>query len=559
MKMTFKRQSVSSLSLIALVGAVSSAPIYAQTQPNAGTLIREIQSEQVAPGETSPEGLTLPKAEAKQMPANSGAKILVKTFQVTGAEQFRAATLEALLADLQGELLNLAGLEQAAARITAYYQEQGYFLARGYLPQQDIKNGAVTIAVLEGTLADVQINNTSAVRDFVVERPFKNMPMGDALQAIALETPLLHLSDIPGINVTTTLIPGEEIGSSALKVDVDKGPRVSGTIELDNYGNTYTGEYRLGGSLQVNNPLGLGDYLRFRALGSDEDQVFYRAEYAAPVGPWATQVGVAYSDMEYTLGDDFADLNATGNAQISTVFIKQNLVRSRKTNVNIQLQYDAKDLEDQIGAFGSRSEKESTLATLTLSGDVRDSFGGWGITQFGLAYTSGDLTINSYLDQVIDSVSAETAGSFNRWTPSVMRLQNIGGKWTLHAQMHGQVASKNLDSSEKLSLGGTYGVRAYGQGAATGDEGWLANVEARYSFTNQLQVFALVDHGEVDVNKNPWEAGNNERSLSGAGLGVRWQSRSLKINATVAAPINKDDTVTGDQDTQVWAQAVWSF
>src|SRR5690606_26547690 len=154
-----------------------------------------------------------------------------------------------------------------------------------------------------------------------------------------------------------------------------------------------------------------------------------------------------------------------------TVFARQSFIRTRGYNLEAQLQYDDKALEDSIEQFGSTSEKSSELVTPTLMGDWRDNPGGGAITRYALAYTRADLTLDSYLDQVIDGVTARTAGSFNRWMPSIMRLQNLGGHWSLYAQVHGQFASKNLDSSEKFSLGGAYGVRAYAQGEATGDEG----------------------------------------------------------------------------------------
>ncbi len=549
------------LSLLAAQGLLATS-LQAQvvTPPDAGSFIRDIDSESRQQTLSEEPPLVLPEAAPDAPPAPAGGPaVLVDRFRVTGSETFSAATLEALVADLQGKALTLAELQGAAARITRHYRDQGYFLSRAYLPQQDVSQGVITIAVLEGRLGKVQLNNESRVRDSVLQRPLRSLQPGQMLVAHELETPLLRLSDIVGARPTTTLVPGETTGTSDLRVDVASAPLVSGTIEFDNFGSPYTGEYRLGGSLRLNSPLGFGDRLDLRLLGSDEDHRFYRAQYVIPVGTWATEIGAAYSDMSYDLAEEFASIGATGEAQITSLFVRQSLVRTRKANLEVQFQYDSKALEDRIAAFGSRSDKESELYTLTITGDYRDSFGGGGITRASLAYTSGDLTINSYLDRVIDSVTAKTAGSFNRWTPSLMRLQNLGGNWSLHAQVFGQIASKNLDSSEKFSLGGVYGVRAYPQSEASGDQGWLANVELRYDLNRQWQVFGLLDHGEVKRNKKPWEAGDNKRDLSGAGVGARWRHGGVSVNAVVATPIGSEDSRIDDRDPRAWIQVVWSF
>lgn len=548
------------VSLLAINGLLmSSATVMAQAVPDSGTFIREIET-MPAPNQSldTPE-LTLPTAAPMEEIPSGGLAVKVDSFKVSGAKAIDTAELEALVADLAGQNLTLAELHEAAGRITTRYRERGYFLSRAYLPEQDVSKGVITIAVLEGRLGQVRIDNKSRVRDSIVQRPLRDIKPGQMMMAEDLETPLLKLSDIVGINATTTLVPGEAIGSTDLNVDVAAAPLVTGTLELDNFGNKYTGEARLGGSLRFNSPLGLGDRFDLRAMGSDESHVFYRAQYAIPVGNWSTELGAAYSDMEYELAEEFADIGATGNAQITTAFVRQSLIRSRRLNVEVQVQYDGKDLEDKIAAFGSRSEKESELYTVTVAGDLRDSFGGGGITRASLAYTQGDLDINSYLDRAIDSVTSKTAGSFNRWTPSIMRLQNLGGSWSLHAQLHGQFASKNLDSSEKFSVGGNYGVRAYPQGEATGDQGWMTNLEVRYDINPQWQVYGLLDHGEVKRNKNPWTAGDNDRSLSGAGLGVRWNMGGLHLNGTLATPIGSEDSTIDDRNPRAWVQLVWVF
>jgi hemolysin activation/secretion protein len=101
--------------------------------------------------------------------------------------------------------------------------------------------------------------------------------------------------------------------------------------------------------------------------------------------------------------------------------------------------------------------------------------------------------------------------------------------FSLYGAAYGQIASKNLDISEKMVLGGPYGVRAYPVGEAYGDEGYIATLEGKVllpSFSDrlpgQMHAVAFVDTGSVRTNEEPWAPGPNRRTLSGAGVGFTW-------------------------------------
>ena len=134
-----------------------------------------------------------------------------------------------------------------AAKIADYYHRNGYFVAQAYLPAQDIKDGAVTIAVIEGRYGSVTLRNQSKLSDALANGLLGGLNSGDTIAIAPLENRLLLLSDIPGVNVKSTLAPGAAVGTSDLIVDVTPGRRVTGSVEADNAGNRYTGEYRAGG------------------------------------------------------------------------------------------------------------------------------------------------------------------------------------------------------------------------------------------------------------------------------------------------------------------------
>lgn len=541
----------SALTLLSLSVMAATAPDAGQSQQNLDQ--RPLQ----LPGKQRLE-LNLPDAPSTEA-KSGGPSLQVNRFTLQGNSAITSEELLALLADLQNRTVSLGELQAGANRITALYRERGYPLARAYIPAQEIEGGVVQIAVMEGRYGEIALNNTSRVSD-VALAPIKQLKSGDAVRSAPLERSLLLLSDTPGVEVKSTLKPGASVGATDLLVDVQPGPLLSGSIDADNYGNRFTGEYRLGGTLNVNSPLGLGDRLSLRAMGSNEDQQYGRIAYQLPIGPWATQVGVAYSDMDYQLAKDFDDLDAHGNARITSAYAIQPLVRSRDFSLYAQLQYDDKRLKDDIDLFDSKSDKRSRVVTTSLNGESRDQLFGGGINSFALAWSQGSLTIDGAANQRFDDLSAGTQGRFHKLNPSLVRLQRLTDHFSLYSQLQGQWADGNLDSSEKISLGGAYGVRAYPQGEASGDQGWLANLELRYALTESWQLSTFVDHGEVRLNKDTWSDGDNHRSLSGAGVGARWVASGWQISATSAWKLgNADPQSDVNRSPRVWVQAVRFF
>ncbi len=545
-------------SLLGCATTAMSLSVAAATAPDAGQSLQSIEQQPLQQPSQNSLDLNLP--DAPEAPTIAGGPTLqVNGFVIEGNPSIPEAQLQELLADLKGRNASLGEIQAATRRITLLYRERGYPLARAYLPAQTIDGGIVKINVLEGRYGQVSAQNSSRAGGLALA-PLQTLQAGETVRADELIRSLLLLQDVPGTDIKSTLKPGASTGTTDLLVDVRPGPLLSGAVDADNYGNRFVGEYRLGGTLNVNNPLGLGDILSLRAVGSDEDQHYGRIGYQTPVTRWATQLGVAYSDMDYQLGKDFEDLHAHGNARITSVYAIQPLIRSKALSLSTQLQFDDKRLKDDIDQASDKSDKHSRVVTLSFNGSGRDDFLGGGLTSFSLAWSSGSLNIDGQAKQMADSQTAGTQGQFNKVVPSLVRLQRLTDRFSLYTQLQGQWADTNLDSSEQLYLGGAYGVRAYPQGEAAGDQGWLANVELRYALTDAWQLSTFVDHGDIRTSKNPWTSGDNHRSLSGTGLGATWSAYGWRINAVAAWKLGNADAESDvERSPRVWAQVVRSF
>ena len=142
-----------------------------------------------------------------------------------------------------------------------------------------------------------------------------------------------------------------------------------------------------------------------------------------------------------------------------------------------------------------------------------------------------------------------------------MRSQYLTDSLSLYASITGQLASKNLDVSEKMELGGMYAVRAYPEGEAYADEGYVVNLELRKQMTRELQLVGFVDSGTVKANRNPWAAGSNRRTLSGAGVGLVWsRTNDLVVRAYYAMKLGGEDAISApDKSGRFWIQIVKYF
>ncbi len=550
------------VSALALLGVVAQA---APLPPDAGQTSRELQKQ---PAMAAPKPIAPLHIEGEAAAQNAGgdsARIAVNAIHVKGNSVFTASELEALLADLTGSEHTLGELDAGAARITAHYRAHGYVIARAYLPAQDIVDGIVTIDVLEGLIGSRRISNKSRLSDTKANGYLGEVNSGEALQARQIDRALLLLNDTPGIGgARASLQPGASVGTSDLLVELEPSAPYSANVELDNYGNRYTGENRLGAAIAFNSPLKIGDQLTLRALGSDLSMSYARIAYAIPLGGSGLRAGMAYADTRYKLGQEFASLQGSGTATSGSLYASYPFIRSQSVNISGTLSWEEKKLADKTGAPVSSIDKQLKLLSLGLSGSRQDALGGGGFNSFELTLASGNLGMDATsLGQDSGPASANSNGSFTRLNYTLNRLQRVSDSNTLSLALSGQQADKNLNSSEKFSLGGATGVRAYPQGEGSGDQGWMINAEVRHNLKDNLQGIAFYDAGSVTINHNPFVAGANSRFISGAGLGVNTNLAGVQLKAYLAwrgaGGQPQSEPATVNRSPRLWVQAGKQF
>lgn len=544
-----------SLATLALL-AVSQTALAQQVPLGAGGQLQQIPPAPV-PERPLPD-IRIERPDAAGLSDVAGPTIRVSELNVSGNVSFPDAVLVAASGVTPGSDLTLSQLRDAAAKIAAFYNERGYILAQAYVPAQDVAGGSVTIAVVEGRLGTVDIRNESKLSKAVADRMLGRLERGAPVTAEPLERQLLLLSDIPGVRVSSTLVPGSEVGTSDLIVDIKRGRPITGSLEADNGGNRVTGQYRAGGTIYFNNPTGSGDQASIRVLGSTGGLAYGRAAYQTLVGQ--ATVGAAVTHLRYALGREFSVLDADGTANILSVFGAYPLIRSRQANLNALGGIEGRKLTDRIGSLGSEADKNIVAGTLGLSGDTRDGLAGGGWNAFSIGWTLGRLDLETPLERTIDAATSRSQGQYGKLQLSAARLQNVGGPVSLYASVRGQLAFDNLDSSEKMQLGGAYGVRAYPEGEAFGDQGYIATLEARLMLSQwtgalpgRLQLIGFTDMGEVRYAHQPWFAGPNHTTRSGIGAGLIWEGpQGLVVRTSYATRLGDQPVTSGPDKAGRW-------
>jgi hemolysin activation/secretion protein len=554
--------------------ALASAVAMAQTKPDAGQILQQVQEPLRLPPRTAPEVTPKPPPPPPALKPQPQLKVTVTRFTFTGNTLYTESVLQEVVKEFVGKTLDFNELNDVATKVRAYHRQRGYFLAQAYLPEQVVRDGAIQIAIIEGRVGVLELARRPASRlneNLLAGIIGAHLNEGDLITETGLERPLLLINDLPTAVVASEIRRSQTVGAADLRVNVDKGEElVSGYVDIDNEGNRFTGEQRRGLNVNLNNPLGAGDQASFRGFNTDEHMWYARMSYLLPVNYLGTRVGASYSKFDYTLGKtEFAALRANGYGDVKSIYGFHPFIRTRNTNFIVQLAYEDRHLTDRVDSANTISERYVSVYKTSLVGDFRDGFLGGGLNAYTVSFSAGNVGIAPPAEVVTDQAGHRTMGDYKTYQVQARRLQRVTDNLSLLAALSLQKANKNLTSSEKFSIGGPNAVRAYPVSEGSGDEGMVLQIEGRYVVPSwrplgaDFTVIGFWDYGQSKVNRKPLATDNpNYRSIAGYGVGASL-GKEGNFLARVSASWTGDDEVPlsdrAPRTPRVWFHAVKYF
>ncbi|MCF8178221.1 MAG: BamA/TamA family outer membrane protein [Sulfuritalea sp.] len=537
--------------LVGLALVVASAAAFGQTPPppTAGELLKTVPP--IVPRPDT--GLKIDDALSLRAVADvEGMKLDIVKFRVTGLTVVAADEMTDVVAPFVGKGKRFQDLLDAAAAIKRYLAGQGFFLADVIIPEQKIADGIVELQVLEGRLGKIvlEVDPDVTISRRLLDSYLSTLQEGGLIRTADVERALFQFHDLRGIVARSSFAPGKKPGTADLTIKVSRGKRFDANIDFDANGSIYTGQHRVTAGVDGNSLLGLGELINVRATNAiDGNLRFARVSALFPVGPWGTKIGGAYMDLKFRLGTSlFAALKVNGAAQVKSLVAIHPFIRSRNTNLLLIGQSDKRNFYDIKLATGDETFKKTDVNLLALSGDFRDTLFGGGINIFNISYTLGELKFGNAALEATDQAGHKTKGLYGKTNISMSRLQAVTDRLAFFGAYSAQFTNKNLDASEKFSLGGPNAVRAYPQGEGAGDQGYFASLEARYrlpledSLPGTIVLVGFYDFGRAILINRPTTADLTSatptpltRRIAGPGVGINWEvPNNWYLRATMA-------------------------
>ncbi len=532
-----------------------------------------------AKAKASPKGLVdaaMDKVlEQKEVEEAAKALITLKHIQFEGVTILGDMELRGIVEPFLNTPLTYEQMLEIGMVVEQYYRKNNY-LARAILPPQDLTDGLLTVDVIESVFSKVEIEqeledlpNTQAHVEAIIQA---QQPTGEPLNTRSLDRALALANDLPGMNAQGSLRQGRDAGETELLLKLYQGRTRQTELTMDNGGSRSTGAIRLMANLTWFNPNDLGDLLNLVAVhtqGSD----YARLAYSVPVGTDGWRLGANASVMDYkvVVGDQ-GMVGAVGRAITKGLEWTYPLLRADDRSATLSLAADAKKFENTSAQGLLMSDYQSKVLTAQVSGFYRDLNPGGGSGTYSVQLSNGDLDLTGSLSQQTDKNTTKTEGVFNKLRLNGTWQQAISTQTTAFVSYTAQLADKNLDSSEKMQLGGMNGVRAYPTGEGSGSEGQMIQFELRQQLENGINMAAFYDWGQVWLQHDPNYPGGPKDNLHtykgfGASVGYTFDN-GMTVKATWARkhgdnpnpnPINGND-MDGTRDrNRYWLQVNLPF
>ncbi len=454
-------------------------------------------------------------------------------FQIVGNTVLDDETLERSVYPFMGPDKTVDDVEKARQSLEEAYRKAGYPTVVVSIPEQDVKEGAVQLDVIEGTIETLYISGSryyalGKIREGVpalTEGQVPHMPDVQAQVGALAE----QASDR---NITPIFRAGSTPGKMEVELRVKDELPLHGSVEVNTRNSENTSLTRVVGSLRYDNLWQKfhSASLSYQTAPEAPDEVeVWAGTYVLPTGWFDTRLalyGIGISSNT-DLGISIGGASVLGAGSIYGGRLVKPLSNSGDFIHSLTLGFDYKSFDQTITIEGLDAEKISYVTFMTgYDGNWR---GEGRVSSLNLRTHFSFRGLGNDASE-FEAKRVDATPNFLYLTADFKHQQVLPWDFRLLGRASGQASSARLISNEQFAAGGPLSVRGYHQTQQLGDHGVNLSLELHtpklvpnaWEAIQNLRLLGFFDWAGL-WTEDPLPPTEAFTELSAVGLGLRLQ------------------------------------
>ena len=455
-------------------------------------------------------------------------QIIVKDFNVVGSSVFTKQELTKAVKSYRNRPLTLPELFQARSIITKLYTDKGYVNSGAYIPPQELDDGTVKIAVLEGELEGINVSGTERLTPKYISsrietaagKPVNVESLLAALQLLRLD-PLIN-------NVSAELSAGIKPGTSLLDIQVEEADVFNLSTSFNNKKSPSVGSNQRSASFNHGNLLGIGDRFNFTFSNTKGSNSFDFA-YSLPFNSKNGIISAAYGSNNNDVVEEpfVSQLDLESQSRYFELSLRQPIVLKPNKELAMGLSFSRSRSETFLDGRSFNFPRSINDSGVDEDGETRIS-----ALRFFQEYVNRDdkkvLAFRSQFSVGIDAFNATNNedgpdSTFFSWRGQSQWVKRLDEDFLFLLRGDVQIAGGALVPLEQFRLGGVNSARGYRQDLSLGDSGIFGSAELRVPVLRFRKIDGLVQIAPFFDIGTLWNTDNVEianATLPSLGLGL---------------------------------------
>ncbi|MCP5245283.1 MAG: ShlB/FhaC/HecB family hemolysin secretion/activation protein [Burkholderiales bacterium] len=470
----------------------------------------------------------------------------VKAIEVQGNFLLSDQELDPYFAHLAGNEQTLADLEKAADAIQQAYRAAGYGGVVAFVPEQTMVDGNITIQVVEGKIANIQISGNKRANEENILGSLPHVRKGETPSVRNIDRNVQMANENPVKELRVALVAGAKPGEidADIKVTDERAWRL--LFGVDSAGTPGTGNFRTNVGVQHAN-LWNRDHIgtfQFQVSPTDPSRAqIYSVGYRIPLYNYFSAIDAfyAHSNVEsVTQATPVNVLGFTGKGDIAGFRAHRFLRRLGEYDHRMTFGWDWRSFNNNC-AFGTSGSDACGRATADVT--ITPLSIGYAGQKAGPKFSMGINTnfsgnVGGSSDRAFDTIRPDAEKHYVVWRffgfgnltlPAGFGVSTrVAAQYSPHALVPGEQFGMGGGGS---AMGGIISVRGYREREVVGDYGITFNLEglgpdiAKFAKSENysLRPIGFFDVGWAGNNHNmPCTVNNTSCTLAGVGGGIRF-------------------------------------